>query len=379
MAVLRVIPAPALAPGVLQVVLSLDTGGTERLVVDLCTKLRPRFRMAVCCLDDAGALATELAQYGIDVVPLHRDPGFQFSLGPRIAKIAARFGASVVHCHQYSPFVYGRIASLFAPHLKLVFTEHGRHSDAPPSLKRRLINPLLTRGCGRVYSVSAALRESMIGEGFHPLGIAVIHNGIDPGRPPTQTDRRAARYHLGIWGDTVVVGTVARLDPVKNIAALIEAFAAMRTWVPRSVLVIVGDGPDRAMLETCAQQAGVADAVRFLGNRTDVRRLLPAFDVYANTSISEGVSLTILEAMATALPVIATRVGGTPEVVENGITGLLVPARDPKRLTASLIELACAPDLRRAIGAAARERIEERFTIERMVEQYAAVYSGLAG
>jgi glycosyltransferase involved in cell wall biosynthesis len=108
-----------------------------------------------------------------------------------------------------------------------------------------------------------------------------------------------------------------------------------------------------------------------------VRRLLPGFDIYANTSISEGVSLTILEAMAASLPVIATRVGGTPEVVDNGVTGLLVPARDPKRLTAALVELSCSPDLRRALGAAGRERLEQRFTIERMVEQYAAVYSGL--
>jgi glycosyltransferase involved in cell wall biosynthesis len=379
MAVLGVIPAPALAPGILQLVLSLETGGTERLVVDLCVRLRRRFRMAVCCLDGTGALASELAEHGIEVVPLGREPGFRFSLGPRIAKVAARFDASVVHCHQYSPFVYGRIASLFAPHLRLVFTEHGRHSDAPPSLKRRLINPLLTLGSGRVYSVSAALRESMIAEGFPPLGINVIHNGIEPGPRPTAADRRAARYHLGVWGDAVVVGTVARLDPVKNLELLIEGFAGLRSWVPRSVLVIVGDGPERAKLETCARQAGVADAVRFLGNRTDVRRVLPAFDIYANTSISEGVSLTILEAMAAAVPVIATRVGGTPEVVENGITGLLVPARDQRRLTAALIELSCSPDLRRAIGDAGRERIEQRFTIDRMVEQYAAVYSGLAG
>ena len=372
-------PAPAVQPGVLQVVLSLDTGGTERLVVDLCTRLRRRFRMAVCCLDSEGALASELAEFGIDVVPLRREPGFRPSLAARIARVADQYHATVVHCHQYSPFVYGRLASLLAPKLRVVFTEHGRHSDAPAPLRRRLINPLLSSRCGPVYSVSSALRQSMIAEGFAAAQIDVIHNGVDPGPRPTLADRRTARYNLGIWGNTVVVGTVARLDPVKNLESLIEAFASVTEFVPRCALVIVGDGSERERLEARVRSLGIADMVRFLGNRSDVRRLLPAFDVFVNSSVSEGVSLTILEAMATGLPVIATAVGGTPEIVEDGITGLLVPARNPRRLALSLIELCTARGRREMFGAAARTRVEQQFTIDRMVQQYADVYARLAG
>ena len=152
-------------PRVVQVVLSLDTGGTERLVVDICTRLQRRFEMAVCCLDTPGALARDLADKGIEVVAFHRRSGFRPSLGYRIAKVAERVGADIIHCHQYSPFVYGSIAALLRPQLKLVFTEHGRLSDGPPSLKRRFVNPLLGRLPGSLHSVSRALRESMVAEG----------------------------------------------------------------------------------------------------------------------------------------------------------------------------------------------------------------------
>jgi glycosyltransferase involved in cell wall biosynthesis len=335
--------------------------------------------MAVCCLDAPGALAGELTDRGIEVAALNRDGGFRPSLGYRIAKLAERHGADVLHCHQYSPFVYGRIATLCRPRLKLVFTEHGRLSDGPPSLKRRLVNPLLGRLPGSLHSVSGALRGSMVAEGFPERRIDVIHNGVDPGPRPTLVDRRAARHALWISEDAFVVGTVARLDPVKHLETLIEAFADLRVVLPRSVLVILGDGPERERLETVARTAGVGDAVRFLGDRRDVRRVLPAFDVYVNSSISEGVSLTILEAMAAQLPVIATAVGGTPEVVQDGITGVLVPARQPVRLAHALIAVSKSPERRRTLGNAARLSVEARFAIDGMVERYADVYARLAG
>lgn len=365
-------------PSVLQVVLSLATGGTERLVVDICTRLQPRFQMAVCCLDESGRLGDELTNRGIEVVALRRAPGFHPSLGHRIARLAARRRAAVVHCHHYSPFVYGRVATLLTRHLKLVFTEHGRLSDGPPSRKRRLVNPVLGRLPGSIYSVSSALRDSMVAEGFPSGRIEVIHNGVDPGPRPTDADRRAARAALGIVGDTFVVGTVGRLDPVKHLGDLIDAFARLRLKVADSFLLVIGDGEQRRHLETRAQQLGVAQAVHFLGDRSDVRRLLPAFDVFVNSSISEGVSLTILEAMATGLPVVATAVGGTPEVVTDRITGILVPARDPAALTSALVGLKASPERRQALGGAARRTVETRFTIDGMVERYAQIYSRLA-
>jgi len=366
------------AASVLQVVLTLGTGGTERLVVQLCQRLRDRFRLAVCTLDEPGAWAAELEASGIEIIPLDRGPGFRPELGWRIARAARIRGAKVIHSHHYSPFVYGLIATLVHPDLRLVFTEHGRLSDGPPSPKRKIVNPVLGRLRGEHFAVSQALKESMAAEGFPSSRITVVPNGIDPGRVPTAEDRQGARRELGIETDTFVVGTVARLDPVKDLGTLIEAFARLRVARPRSLLVIVGDGPERCRLEGVVRQHDVASSVRLVGQRNDARTLLGAFDVYVNSSTSEGVSLSILEAMAAQLPVVATRVGGTPEVILDGSTGMLVPARSADALAHALTVLAAEAPQRTVLGESARLSVEQRFTIDRMVDHYARVYARLA-
>jgi glycosyltransferase involved in cell wall biosynthesis len=141
-------------------------------------------------------------------------------------------------------------------------------------------------------------------------------------------------------------------------------------------VVVVGDGAERAALEGAARETGLTDRVHFLGHRDDARRWLAGCDVYVNSSISEGVSLTILEAMAAALPVVVTRVGGTPEIVDES-HGRLVPARSPDALASALVEIGRHPELGRTLGAAGRAKVEARFTIERMVADYAAVYRNL--
>ena len=296
--------------GVVHVVLGLHPGGTERLVVEISKRLESAFRFAVCCLDEPGLLATELTARGVPVVALHRSTGFRPSLAKRIGRFALDHGATVLHCHHYSPFVYGRLAALTHRGLRVVFTEHGRLSDAPASPKRRLVNPLLGRLPGRIYAVSDDLRRHMTAEGLPSRRIQVVHNGIDPGAVPGDADRRAARRTLGFADDAFVIGTAARLDLVKSLDTLIEAFAALPEIGRRPELCIIGDGPDRSRLEAVAMRAGACARVTFTGHRTDVRYLMPAFDVYVNSSITEGISLTILEAMAAALPVVATRVGG---------------------------------------------------------------------
>jgi glycosyltransferase involved in cell wall biosynthesis len=360
--------------GVLQVVLSLTPGGTERLVIQLVRSLAPTFRMTVCCLDEPGAWAGELQQAGIDIVALGRRPGFHPRLGRDIAAVAERVGARVLHCHHYSPFVYGCIARACDPHLRIVFTEHGRVGDSAPSRKRRMANALFSRFPHRVCVVSADLQRHMAAEGFAADGVEVVPNGIDPGTLPDDRARREARQLLGVGDEAFVIGTVGRLDPVKDLPTLVEAFASVRQARPGARLVIVGDGPARAELE---RLAGAAPDIRLLGHRSDVRRLLPGFDVYASSSVFEGVSLTILEAMATGCPVVATRVGGTPEVVVDGDTGLLVESRSPSALAGALARVAAAPGLAAALGQAGRTRVCERFSLDRMINHYATAYSEL--
>jgi glycosyltransferase involved in cell wall biosynthesis len=359
----------------MQLVLSLSPGGTERLVIEIVRALSQRIESVVCCLDEPGAWAAEVEALQVPVVSLRRSPGFQPGLAMRLARIIKERGIDVVHCHHYSPYVYGLLASLLKPSVKLVFTEHGKLSDAGPSRKRRLVNPILSRWPGHLCAVSADLKRHMVAEGFSARRLSVLYNGVDPGRRPTAAERHEARAALGVPGDAFVVGAVGRLDPVKNLALLLQAHAVLAARDPSVRTVIVGDGPERAALEAKAIEHGVADTVTFTGYRQDVRALMPAFDVYVNCSAYEGVSLTILEAMASALPVVATRVGGNPEVVIEGETGWLVPGCAAS-LADAIAALAGDPLRRRAMGDAGRFRVKRHFSIARMVEQYASAYFG---
>jgi glycosyltransferase involved in cell wall biosynthesis len=271
--------------------------------------------------------------------------------------------------------VYGALARVWRPGTRLVFTEHGRLSDSGPSVKRRLANRILGRMPHAVFTVSADLREHLVEEAFSRESVGVIYNGIEPGPLPSSDARTSIRTRLGVSEDTLVVGTIARLDPVKSLETLIRAASELAQ--ERSIaLIIVGDGPERAPLERAAIEGGASKHVRFLGHRNDAREWLAGFDVYVNSSISEGVSLTILEAMAAGVPVIATRVGGTPEVVES--VGRLVPARSSGAIVSALKELAANAGLRDELGRAARRRVEELFTIDRMVRDYRDVYCRVA-
>jgi len=364
-------------PKVLQVVLSLNPGGTERLVVELVRRLRPELAMSVCCLDEAGSWGEVLRSEDIGVTALRRREGFQPTLGRAIARLAAQHRARVVHCHHYSPFVYASIARLWSPALRIVFTEHGRLSDAPPSAKRRTANRVLAHAPREVVTVSSDLKRHLVAEGFPTTRVNVIYNGIDVGALPAVGMRARVRKELGIPDNALVVGTVARLDPVKDIPTLIRAVAQRHSAGVPTILLVIGDGSERAHLEASAREVGTPSSVRFLGHRDDARDLLAACDLYANSSISEGISLTILEAMAAGLPVVATRVGGTPEIVDASC-GRLVPSRDPDALAATLTALAQDAPLRLALGREARARVEQRFTLDRMIREYRDVYYAAA-
>jgi glycosyltransferase involved in cell wall biosynthesis len=364
-------------PKVLQVVLSLHPGGTERLVVELVRRLRPELAMAVCCLDEAGSWGEGLRREHVGVTALGRREGFQPQLGRAIARIAGQHSARVVHCHHYSPFVYASIARLWAPDLRIIFTEHGRLSDAPPSAKRRAANRVLAHAPREVVTVSSELKQHLVAEGFPTRKVSVIYNGIDVGVVPSADTRARVRRELGVADDAVVVGSIARLDPVKDLQTLICAVGQQGLQRAPMILFVIGDGSERARLEASAREVGAESSVRFLGHREDARDLLAACDLYANSSISEGISLTILEAMAAGLPVVATRVGGTPEIVDD-TCGRLVPSRDPGALAGTLAVLAADAPLRQTLGREARARVEQRFTLDRMVREYRDAYYAAA-
>jgi L-malate glycosyltransferase len=382
---LRVEPAPEDRPGavvvsraerprVAQLILTLCPGGAERLAIELSRRLAGRFGMTVFCLEEPGALADTLNASGIDVIAIRRKQGFRPSLARTVAELTRAHDIDVLHCQQYSPYIYGSLARLLRPSLRVIYTEHGRLGDGPPSLKRKTINPLLAPLPHRIFAVSHDLRRHMLSEGFPASRVGVIANGITVGKTPGEADRPCARAELLLPPDAVVFGTAARLDPVKDLGTLIDAFAKVRWKMNSARLVILGDGPEREELLRRARACRVSESVMFAGYRADVRALLPACDVYVNSSVSEGISLTILEAMAAKLPVVATRVGGTPEVVKDGENGVLVPARDSDALARAMLAVARDDRRRTSLAANGRAIVEARFTLDRMIDDYARAY-----
>ncbi len=358
---------------VAHVVLSLDPGGTEKLVLDLAARCSRSSATRVFCLDRAGEWAPQLTDMGVPVDVVGRRPGFDWTVAWRLRRLSGAHRVDVLHCHQYSPFVYGAMAAVTRPGLRVVFTEHGRLSGAAPSRRRTVVNRVLAPIPSVITAVSQELREFMIAEGFPAHRVEVVHNGIDAGVEPTPEARDLARMNLGVTEGDFVVGTAARLDPVKNLGMALDACAALRARVPNAILVVIGDGPERDML---LDRAGQHDgkAIRWLGYRQDVRALLPGMDVYLNTSISEGVSVTILEAMAAGIPVVATAVGGTPEVVAPDVTGLLIGNGDASGCARALERLARDRGLRARFGQAGRERMKAHFGVDQMVSRYMTAY-----
>jgi len=362
-------------PSVMHIVLNLDPGGAERLVVDLCLRLRDRVSSSVCCLDRAGLWAADLARAGIPVTALGRAPGFHPTLALRVAEVARRQGAGVLHCHQYTPFVYGSLAALGVPGVRVVFTEHGRLAGAVPSVKRRWANAVLARVPRRIVAVSRELRDYMLTEGFPSGRVEVIHNGIDPGPEPQAQHRAEARAALGLDPAAFVVGSVARFDRVKRLDVLVDAFAAVHARIDRAHLLLVGGGPEQATLDHRIRARGLSASVTLPGARTDARALMPAIDVYANTSDSEGISLTILEAMAAALPVVATGVGGTPDILTEQ-TPVLVASGNPGAVAHGILTLAGNDAARQRLGRDARARVAIQFSFDRMADRYVDAYRG---
>ena len=368
----------AQSPLVVHVVYRFSVGGLENGVVNLVNGLADAFRHTVLCLEGTGPLRERLPDK-VDV--LAPGPVARGSLAwLRLAAILRHLRPDIVHSRNW-PTVDAIPGARLARVRAVVHSEHGREETDPHGLARR--RNRIRRAFGvmvdRFVTVSDDLNRWLVGTVRIPARkVRTIHNGVDTRRFSDQ-DRDAARRALGIDDSARVVGTVGRLDPVKDQATLIRAFASLVAARPEAVLVIVGDGPSRRALDLLAADLGLEGRIRMLGTRADVAHLLGGFDVFALPSIAEGISNTVLEAMATGLPVVATRVGGNPELVDDGVNGRLVPPGNPAAL-AEALDAYLADSLVRALhGKASRQRAVTQFDLPTMVEAYRSLYVSLAG
>lgn len=365
-----------MTPCIAHLTLGLPVGGTERLVESMMRRPPEGWRAVGICLDSLGALGEALKSEGFPLYLTGRKPGLDLTLPRSIAAICRREKVSVLHCHQYSPWVYGVLARLFLPSLKVILTEHGRFHPDIASSKRRAFNRLLAPLTHRLIAVSPAVTEALVKvDAFPRRRVEVVYNGISVSN--TSESRAAIRQRLGLLADGIYVILCARFDTIKWIEGLVQAFAKVHAQEPKARLILVGDGPERPRIEREIAEHQLSGAVHLAGFRHDVADWLTASDIYTLPSHSEGTSVSLIEAMAKGLPAVATRVGGTPEVLAEGETGLLTPRADVDALAQALLTLVRDPDLRMRFGAAAKARYAALFRPESMLEKYAALYRQL--
>lgn len=372
---------PESRPVIAQLVHTLNVGGAEVLAGNLARRLWGRYEFVFFCLDEPGFGAKRLQEEGFTVETIGRRNGLDWRCPLRLSARLRHHHVDLIQAHQYTPFFYAMMARLRYRRPPVVFTEHGRHFPDFPRPKRKVANRLLMERRDRVIAVGPSVKVALMEyEGIPDRRIDVILNGIDTDRFTPSTETRAdVRAELGIESDDYLVMMVARLDPIKDHFTAIRACTQAAKTVSNLKLLLVGDGPEREAIEKYITQEGLSHLVQLLGTRSDVPRLLSAADTLLLTSVSEGIPLTIIEAMATGLPVVSTKVGSIAEVIANGSTGFLAEARDHSALAERLIQLGRSAALRIAMGDQGRARAVAEFSESQMAERYASLFDELLG
>jgi glycosyltransferase involved in cell wall biosynthesis len=348
---------------VVHLTLGLEMGGLEKLLVEFARHAdRRRVALHFVSLTGRGVLADDVEACGWPVTALEAPAGLRPALIVRLAQLFRRLRADVVHTHDDRPNIYGAPASRLAGVGRVIHTRHSQGSLL--SARQALLVRAVARCSDSFVCISHDSARWAVAHGIPRQRVRTIWNGIDVGR--------FAHAGSNPSGPAVIV---ARLAPEKDIPTLLEAVARVVRVRPDFTLEIAGDGPCRADLERRAGELGLGGQVRFLGQVRDVPALLARARLFVLSSRTEGISLTLLEAMARGLPVIATRVGGNVEVVAEGETGLLVPPGSPEELAAALLRLRGDGAACSRLGRAGRQRVEEFFDVRRMVADYEALYA----
>jgi sugar transferase (PEP-CTERM/EpsH1 system associated) len=357
---------------ILYLITELSTGGAQAALLRLLKGLdRRRYTPTVACLYNGdGAVAREIRALSIPVFDAQMRHKADLPALLRLYRHIRRSRPTILHTSLFHANLSGRVLGRLAGVPTVICSER---TMAMEDAWRYRVNRWTIGLADRVIAVSANVRDFCVSHiGLPADKLVVIYNGVELPEEPTSS-RQEARAELGLPGDGPVVGTVSRLNPVKGVDFLIQALAQMDDVT----LVIIGDGPERAALEVLAGDLGVAGRIHWAGHRRDVPHLLPALDVFVQPSLHEGLPNTVLEAMAAGLPVVATAVGGTPEVVVDGLTGVLVPPRDSSALAGAVAMLLSDQNLRHGMGQAGRERVAKHFAARRMIEQTERLYEQL--
>lgn len=367
---------------VMHVLDTLALAGTEYGVMKTVNMLDPaRFAPWICCLGRSIPETRRLIRPDVRVMELNRrDHGIDWRLPWRLASLMRRERIQVIHSHNWSTFAYAVSSARIAGVPVVIHGEHGRDTASDSvSVRRRLLERVLASGTDHFTAVSRSIRDHISRDwGIAEDRVTFIPNGVDLARFGIEYPSAEIRARLGVEEGERLIGSVGEFRPVKDHMNLIRAFARVHRRVPAARLLLVGYDPDgwfaRRLREEPLEDRRFLDDVRFLGLRTDIPEIMSLLDVYVNCSLYEGMSNTVLEAMASRKPVVATAVGGTPDIVEEGSTAWLVPPRDPESLADRILRLLENPEEARRMGGRGRERVERFHGYAAMVESNASLY-----
>lgn len=370
-------------PLIAHVIFRLDVGGLENGLVNLINAMpADEFRHAIVCIDRATDFRQRIKVPDVEIVQIQKRPGRDPAALWRLFRAFRRMQPTVLHTRNLGA-LDALLPALLAGVRHRIHGEHGWDvTDAGGTgkrqrLLRRLHRPLVSEYVALSAEIGSYLADKV---GVDRERISVICNGVNTSRfrPRDTPSRTAPLPHSVFDTDALVFGAVGRMDPVKGYLDLARAFVRFAgsggPGSNRSRLVVIGDGATREAVQECLASAGLADRCWIPGKRDDIPALLPLFDVFVQPSLAEGISNTVLEAMACGLPVIGTDVGGNPELIVAGETGTLVPASQPESLAAALERYSTSPELVSERGAAARERAVRVLGFDTMLERYTQLY-----
>jgi glycosyltransferase involved in cell wall biosynthesis len=360
------------------------TGGAERLALDIATHLDPsRFRSTMCASrfapngepsENERQALERMRQASVHFLPLTRRRRGEVLPWRHVARYARRERVEVLHAHLFGSNLWGTIIGRLARVPVVVAHEHTWSYEGQP-LRRTLDREVIARWSDAFIAVSREDRRKMVEiERIPPERIRFLANGI---AAQTPTPGRDLRTELGIPSEAPVIGAVGRLRAQKAHDVLIRAGALLRKDHPGLRVAIAGNGSEKQRLEALASELGMQDAVMMLGRRLDIPDLLTIFDVTVCSSEFEGSPLAVMEYMEAARPIVATNVGGVPDLIEDGVHGLLVPPCDPPRLAEAIDALLRDPVRARSMGERARERRRQEFDLDTMVGNVEALYEEL--
>jgi len=364
-------------PRILHIISTSGLFGAERVLLELASQSRILgMKVTVAALKNSSNPNTELVdaarRAGLPtlVVPCggRFDPAVIGTLTEDIRKSATQ----IVHSHNYKSNYYTRRAAALSG-ARWIVTNHGRRAGFKLFLYA-LLDSLQVRKASRVVAVSPRIAHQLAAMGIGRGVLSVIDNGVDFRRFDNLPAKAHAGKSLGIPDDSYVIGTVGALTEEKGHRYLLQTMKSVRKSIPNAVCVLVGDGPERTRLEAMAREQGMTEAVVFAGKRDDVPLILPRFDLFALPSLSEGLPMALLEAQAAKVPAIATNVGAIATVIQNGLTGLVVPPGDAVALAEGIIRSHDEADRARDRALKGYERVNEYYSAETMTQRYLDLY-----